>query len=86
MFICSCFQRIPAHETMHMLGFYHEHTQPGRDEYVTIDWNNIIWGKERNYEEKHESNTTHFDLHYDFGSVLHYSGFVSSPLTFYVSN
>ena len=33
-----------AHEIMHLLGFYHEHTRLDRDQYITVYDQNILDG------------------------------------------
>nr|XP_039269017.1 astacin-like [Styela clava] len=68
----GCQQKgIVIHELMHALGFWHEQSRPDRDNYVTILWDNIIDGKEHNFN-KH-TNIDSLGSKYDTLSVMHYS-------------
>ena len=39
------YEDLIQHETMHALGFWHEHQRPDRNNYIKIYWNNIISSK-----------------------------------------
>lgn len=58
-----------AHEICHALGFKHEHSRTDRDNYVQINWDNIIDDEEYNFEIAETINLTD----YDFDSVMHYA-------------
>uniref|UniRef100_A0A673WAE4 Metalloendopeptidase n=1 Tax=Salmo trutta TaxID=8032 RepID=A0A673WAE4_SALTR len=58
-----------CHELMHALGLHHEHTRPDRDQYITIQWDNVVPGKENNFKVK-KGDTQ--DLPYDYDSIMHY--------------
>ncbi|XP_031658183.1 high choriolytic enzyme 1-like isoform X2 [Oncorhynchus kisutch] len=58
-----------CHELMHALGLHHEHTRPDRDQYVTIQWDNVVPGKQENFKVK-KGDTQ--DLPYDYDSIMHY--------------
>jgi len=41
----SClFKDTILHEIMHSLGFWHEHSRPDRDNYVTVHLHNVLDG------------------------------------------
>ncbi|XP_036832944.1 astacin-like metalloprotease toxin 5 isoform X1 [Oncorhynchus mykiss] len=64
-----------CHELMHALGLHHEHTRPDRDQYITIQWDNVVSGKEENFKVK-EGDTQ--DLPYDYDSIMHYGTYYFS--------
>ncbi|XP_063220558.1 zinc metalloproteinase nas-14-like [Bacillus rossius redtenbacheri] len=60
------------HEFLHTLGFWHEHTRPDRDKYVSIIWKNIAKGKEDNFLARPPEEVQTAGAPYDYGSVMHY--------------
>ena len=39
--------KISHHIMFHVLGRYHEHQRPDRDQYIKVEWNNILKGNVR---------------------------------------
>ncbi|XP_067633238.1 zinc metalloproteinase nas-4 [Eurosta solidaginis] len=63
------------HETLHVLGLYHEQSRPDRDKYVQIEYSNIpqkYWPQFIAYPEIY---TTTYNVTYDYRSLMHYSQF-----------
>ncbi|XP_022064143.2 astacin-like metalloendopeptidase [Acanthochromis polyacanthus] len=58
-----------VHEVLHALGFHHEHTRTDRGQYITILSENIMSGKEKNFQ-MYDGET--FNLAYDTTSIMHY--------------
>ena len=59
------------HEFLHALGFTHEQNRPDRDDYVTINLDNIIEKYRHNFDKRFASKD--LGAPYEYGSVLHYS-------------
>jgi len=57
---------------LHTLGLGHEHQRPDRDDFVTVHFDKIEPGLERNFKRLDETNSTTFGVPYNYGSVLHY--------------
>ncbi|KAG7259680.1 hypothetical protein CRUP_021685 [Coryphaenoides rupestris] len=68
---------IVEHELLHALGFYHEQSRSDRDDYVHIWRDQIIEGKERNFNKYEDDFITDLNTPYDYESVMHYR-----PLSF----
>lgn len=64
---------IAAHEFGHVIGFWHEHTRPDRDFYISIIQNNIKTGQEINFQKKSFSEVGSLSKQYDFSSIMHYA-------------
>nr|XP_057905222.1 bone morphogenetic protein 1-like isoform X1 [Doryrhamphus excisus] len=64
---------IVVHELGHVIGFWHEHTRPDRDEHVSIIRDNIQQGQEYNFLKMEPGEVDSLGEVYDFGSVMHYA-------------
>ena len=71
---------IILHETLHALGFFHEHSRQDRDNYITINWDNI----RNNMRYAFNKYTVTYGEGYDISSidedsVMMYSSYISDP-------
>ncbi|XP_071323674.1 hatching enzyme 1.2-like isoform X2 [Trachinotus anak] len=64
-----------CHEIVHALGLHHEHTRKDRDQYITVQWQSIMPGRQNNFKVK-RGNT--LDLPYDVDSIMHYGAYFFS--------
>nr|QNH72392.1 toxin candidate TRINITY_DN31071_c0_g1_i3 [Pachycerianthus borealis] len=61
------------HEMMHAIGFWHEQARSDRDDYVSIQWENIIPGKADQFDKLSAAEVDVLGLQYDYKSLMHYS-------------
>ncbi|EEB19379.1 conserved hypothetical protein [Pediculus humanus corporis] len=64
---------IVVHELGHVVGFWHEHTRPDRDNHVQIMRENIMGGQEYNFNKLSEDEVNSLGLPYDYDSIMHYA-------------
>ena len=63
-----------VHEFIHAIGFHHEQNRYDRDDYVKIEWQNIINELEYNFEKVNKDWLTG-DTEYDGKSIMHYKAY-----------
>ncbi|XP_057177472.1 bone morphogenetic protein 1b isoform X1 [Triplophysa rosa] len=64
---------IVVHELGHVIGFWHEHTRPDRDNHVDIFRENIQPGQEYNFIKMESDDVDSLGEGYDFDSIMHYA-------------
>lgn len=64
---------IVVHELGHVVGFWHEHTRPDRDDHVDIAKNSIMPGQEYNFNKLTEEEVNSLGQPYDYDSIMHYA-------------
>lgn len=60
------------HELIHVLGYNHMHNHVDRDEFVTINLENVGKSYLRNFVKVNPAYSSNFGTPYDFQSVMHY--------------
>ena len=68
---CVRFRYI-VHEIGHVVGFWHEHTRPDRDDFVTVYTNRVYKRNIINFVKRKSSNVDYQGVKYDYGSIMHY--------------
>ncbi|XP_057307440.1 zinc metalloproteinase nas-4-like isoform X2 [Hydractinia symbiolongicarpus] len=69
---------VAVHEMMHALGFYHEQSRRDRDDYITINWNNINKAVWYNFQKYRAGQASTLGEPYDKRSVMHYGNYAFS--------
>ncbi len=66
--------QIAVHELGHVLGLDHEHQRPDRDNYIMINWNNLVdqsWILLQ-FAKRTPKNYDYYTYEYDYYSCMHY--------------
>ena len=71
-------KKTAIHEFMHALGVYHQHTRYDRDNYITVNEDNIISESAKSqFNKLSESAANVYNTPYSYESVMHYGSSVS---------
>lgn len=69
----NCSYGTVIHEFLHAAGLYHEQSRSDRDDHISVDFNNILDGKEHNFNKRIENATDYGP--YNYASIMHYGAF-----------
>lgn len=69
-----------VHEILHALGFYHMQSRADRDNYITVNYDNIVDDREHNFDKLSFSDPSVVHMgNYDLTSIMHYHQFTTDP-------
>ena len=60
------------HELGHVIGFYHEHSRPDRDEHIEVKYDNVIPAFRSEFDGFETGTTNLLGYGYDHASIMHY--------------
>lgn len=72
----GCSRGSMMHEIGHALGLEHEHTRPDRDQFISINWENIDADKVDNFAISDSGRRNYGS--YDYASIMHYGEYFFS--------
>lgn len=61
---------------LHSLSIFHEQTRPDRDNYISVNYNNLNDGMRSQFDIGPDQDV--FDVPYDIESVMHYGAYVGA--------
>lgn len=75
----SCSWGSLAHEVMHSLGFFHEHTRSDRDDFIDINWSAVPGEFKHNFYKctVYHEGCNDLKVGYDYDSIMHYKRAIS---------
>ncbi|CAD6185329.1 unnamed protein product [Caenorhabditis auriculariae] len=80
-FGCPNSRGVAVHETMHALGVAHQHLRADRDQFITINWNNI---DPQNYDAFVVVDSklySSYGVKYAYDSIMHYNAYTAAHNT-----
>jgi len=66
------YSSVYLHEFGHAIGFMHEHQRPDRDQYITMNYGNVIKGYEQWLQAYAQTEANLQNIAYDYNSIMHY--------------